>query len=111
MSFFHLHNSLDGLNLQVLREDKRGFGILVSSVPKESHAAYSLVDPSEVNSLFYHLLHIKIHNLIHIELLHDAIVFRKKNWPAFLYLTLLFQLQVMDFLKRLVKWKEEEAFK
>ncbi|KAG2645379.1 hypothetical protein PVAP13_2KG422016 [Panicum virgatum] len=50
---------------KVLREDKRGFGILVSSVPKESHAAYSLVDPSEV----------------------------------------------MDFLKRLVKWKEEEALK
>ncbi|OQU89957.1 hypothetical protein SORBI_3002G303900 [Sorghum bicolor] len=47
---------------KVLREDKRGFGILVSSVPKESHALYSLVDPPEV----------------------------------------------MDFLKRLVKWKEEE---
>ncbi|CAL5082984.1 unnamed protein product [Urochloa decumbens] len=50
---------------KVLREDKRGFGILVSSVPKESHAVYSLVDPSEV----------------------------------------------MDFLKKLVKWKEEEALK
>ncbi|KAJ1290929.1 hypothetical protein BS78_02G280000 [Paspalum vaginatum] len=48
---------------KVLREDKRGFGILVSSVPKESHALYSLVDPPEV----------------------------------------------MDFLKRLVKWKEQEA--
>ncbi|XP_062189677.1 probable trehalose-phosphate phosphatase 10 [Phragmites australis] len=48
---------------KVLREDKRGFGILVSSVPKESHALYSLVDPSEV----------------------------------------------MDFLKRLVKWKEEAS--
>ncbi|TVU01052.1 hypothetical protein EJB05_53505 [Eragrostis curvula] len=48
---------------KVLREDKRGFGIVVSSVPKESYALYSLVDPSEV----------------------------------------------MDFLKRLVKWKEEEA--
>ncbi|XP_066390799.1 probable trehalose-phosphate phosphatase 10 [Miscanthus floridulus] len=47
---------------KVLRGDKRGFGILVSSVPKESHALYSLVDPPEV----------------------------------------------MDFLKRLVKWKEEE---
>lgn len=86
MSLFHLHNSLDGLNLQVLREDKRGFGILVSSVPKESHAAYSLADPSEVNSLFYHLLHIKIHNLIHIELLHDAIVFRKKKLACILIL-------------------------
>ncbi|RLN34675.1 hypothetical protein C2845_PM03G06950 [Panicum miliaceum] len=50
---------------KVLWEDKRGFGILVSSVPKESHAVYSPVDPSEV----------------------------------------------MDFLKRLVKWKEEEALK
>ncbi|KAL6639261.1 hypothetical protein ACP70R_022991 [Stipagrostis hirtigluma subsp. patula] len=36
---------------KVLRDDKRGFGILVSSVPKESHALYSLVDPSEGNGL------------------------------------------------------------
>ncbi|KAL6896723.1 hypothetical protein ACP4OV_007295 [Aristida adscensionis] len=36
---------------KVLQEDKRGFGILVSSVPKESHALYSLVDPSESNGL------------------------------------------------------------
>ncbi|KAL5197092.1 hypothetical protein ABZP36_000604 [Zizania latifolia] len=48
---------------KVLRDDKRGLGILVSSVPKESHALYSLMDPSEV----------------------------------------------MDFLKRLVMSKEEEA--
>ncbi|WZY85372.1 hypothetical protein YC2023_031756 [Brassica napus] len=32
----------------VLREKKQGFGILVSSVPKESNAFYSLRDPSEV---------------------------------------------------------------
>lgn len=38
--------------LQVLREGKRGFGILVSSAPKESNAFYSLRDPSEV---FYSL--------------------------------------------------------
>lgn len=38
------------LNFQVLRDDKRGFGILVSSVPKDSHALYSLIDPSEVGS-------------------------------------------------------------
>uniref|UniRef100_A0A0E0I0U0 Trehalose 6-phosphate phosphatase n=1 Tax=Oryza nivara TaxID=4536 RepID=A0A0E0I0U0_ORYNI len=48
---------------KVLRDDKRGFGILVSSVPKDSHALYSLIDPSEV----------------------------------------------MEFLKRLVMWKKEEA--
>lgn len=34
---------------QVLREENRGHGILVSSVPKESSAYYSLRDPSEVN--------------------------------------------------------------
>lgn len=33
---------------QVLREGNRGFGILVSSMPKESNAFYSLRDPSEV---------------------------------------------------------------
>ncbi|KAK9672764.1 hypothetical protein RND81_12G122900 [Saponaria officinalis] len=33
---------------KVLREGNKGFGILVSSVPKESHAFYSLKDPSEV---------------------------------------------------------------
>ncbi|KAH7841454.1 hypothetical protein Vadar_030063 [Vaccinium darrowii] len=33
---------------KVLRERNRGYGILVSSAPKESHALYSLRDPSEV---------------------------------------------------------------
>ncbi|XP_058181674.1 probable trehalose-phosphate phosphatase F isoform X3 [Rhododendron vialii] len=33
---------------KVLREGNRGYGILVSSAPKESHAFYSLRDPSEV---------------------------------------------------------------
>lgn len=33
---------------KVLREKNRGYGILVSSVPKESSAFYSLRDPSEV---------------------------------------------------------------
>ncbi|KAK4480613.1 hypothetical protein RD792_013691 [Penstemon davidsonii] len=33
---------------KVLREGNRGFGIIVSSVPKESNAFYSLRDPSEV---------------------------------------------------------------
>ncbi|XP_010259016.1 PREDICTED: probable trehalose-phosphate phosphatase F [Nelumbo nucifera] len=33
---------------KVLREGNRGFGILVSSVPKDSSAFYSLRDPSEV---------------------------------------------------------------
>lgn len=33
---------------KVLRKGNRGFGILVSSVPKESNAFYSLRDPSEV---------------------------------------------------------------
>lgn len=33
---------------KVLRAGKRGYGILVSSVAKESNAAYSLRDPSEV---------------------------------------------------------------
>ncbi|KAJ7949574.1 Trehalose 6-phosphate phosphatase [Quillaja saponaria] len=34
---------------KVLRERKRGYSILVSSVPKESNAIYSLRDPSEVH--------------------------------------------------------------
>ncbi|XP_057489635.1 probable trehalose-phosphate phosphatase F [Actinidia eriantha] len=33
---------------KVLREGNRGYGILVSSAPKESNALYSLRDPSEV---------------------------------------------------------------
>ncbi|KAL5569944.1 hypothetical protein UlMin_026519 [Ulmus minor] len=33
---------------KVLREGKKGYGILVSSAPKESNAVYSLRDPSEV---------------------------------------------------------------
>lgn len=33
---------------KVLREGNRGYGILVSSIPKESDAFYSLKDPSEV---------------------------------------------------------------
>lgn len=33
---------------KVLREGNKGYGILVSSVPKESNAYYSLRDPSEV---------------------------------------------------------------
>ncbi|KAK9665663.1 hypothetical protein RND81_14G127400 [Saponaria officinalis] len=33
---------------KVLREGNRGYGILVSSVPKQSHAFYSLKEPSEV---------------------------------------------------------------
>lgn len=38
--------------LQVLREGNKGYGILVSSAPKESNAIYSLRDPSEVNLIF-----------------------------------------------------------
>ena len=41
------------LELQALKERNCGYGILVSSVAKESSAAYSLRDPSEVpNSSF-----------------------------------------------------------
>lgn len=35
---------------EVLRRSGRGFGILVSSVPKETKASYSLRDPSEVGA-------------------------------------------------------------
>lgn len=38
---------------KVLRDGNRGFGILVSAVPKESKAFYSLRDPSEVHSFFF----------------------------------------------------------
>lgn len=38
-----------GKNIQqVLKERNQGYGILVSSVPKDSNAFYSLRDPSEV---------------------------------------------------------------
>lgn len=51
---------------KVLREGNRGFGILVSSVPKESNAFYSLRDPSEVQILYYlshHLCYVIYVNL------------------------------------------------
>lgn len=34
---------------QVLRERQQGFGILVSKIPKDTNASYSLQDPSQVN--------------------------------------------------------------
>lgn len=37
---------------KVLSEVNKGFGILVSSAPKESNAVYSLCDPSEVILVF-----------------------------------------------------------
>lgn len=37
---------------QMLRERNQGYGILVSSVPKETYAFYSLRDPSEVSGSF-----------------------------------------------------------
>ena len=33
---------------KVLRERNQGFGILVSKIPKDTHASYSLREPSEV---------------------------------------------------------------
>ncbi|KAI4323840.1 hypothetical protein L6164_023415 [Bauhinia variegata] len=41
-------DSTDEDAFKVLREETRGYGILVSSTPKESNAVYSLRDPSEV---------------------------------------------------------------
>ncbi|KAK0587778.1 hypothetical protein LWI29_028772 [Acer saccharum] len=41
---------------KVLREGNRGYGILVSSVPKESNAFYSLRDPSEVKEFLSSLV-------------------------------------------------------
>ena len=37
--------------LQVLRNRGQGLGILVSKVPKETNASYSLQDPKEASSL------------------------------------------------------------
>jgi hypothetical protein len=48
---------------QVLREGNRGYGILVSSVPKETNAFYSLRNPEEVWSFD---LHIYIYNHLHL---------------------------------------------
>jgi trehalose 6-phosphate phosphatase len=36
---------------QVLRNRGQGLGILVSKVPKETNAAYSLQEPTEASSL------------------------------------------------------------
>ncbi|XP_041002685.1 trehalose-phosphate phosphatase A [Juglans microcarpa x Juglans regia] len=44
---------------KVLREGNRGYGILVSSVPKESSAVYSLRDPSEVMEFLNSLVTLK----------------------------------------------------
>ncbi|CAA6675152.1 unnamed protein product [Spirodela intermedia] len=41
---------------KVLRERGQGFGILVSKVPKESHATYSLQEPSEVMDFLHRLV-------------------------------------------------------
>ena len=46
-----LHNLISLYFCQVLREGNRGYGILVSPVPKETKAFYSLKDPSEVQNL------------------------------------------------------------
>lgn len=45
---------------KVLREGNRGYGILVSSVPKETDAFYSLRDPSEVMKFLKFLVRWKI---------------------------------------------------
>ncbi|CAH8309579.1 unnamed protein product [Eruca vesicaria subsp. sativa] len=41
---------------KVLRERGQGFGILVSKVPKESNASYSLQDPAQVNEFLKRLV-------------------------------------------------------
>ncbi|CAN8234015.1 unnamed protein product [Cochlearia groenlandica] len=41
---------------KVLREKKQGFGILVSKVPKETNASYSLQDPSQVKEFLKRLV-------------------------------------------------------
>ncbi|XP_077246820.1 putative trehalose-phosphate phosphatase F [Tasmannia lanceolata] len=47
---------------KVLREGNRGYGILVSSVPKETNAFYSLRDPSEVMTFLKFLVRWKKSN-------------------------------------------------
>jgi trehalose 6-phosphate phosphatase len=41
---------------KVLRERGQGFGILVSKVPKDTNASYSLQDPSQVNKFLERLV-------------------------------------------------------
>ncbi|KAL6911672.1 hypothetical protein ACP4OV_000477 [Aristida adscensionis] len=48
---------------KVLREQKCGYGILVSQVPKETEAFYSLRDPSEVMAFLNSLVRWKKHSL------------------------------------------------
>ncbi|KAL9231100.1 hypothetical protein vseg_006363 [Gypsophila vaccaria] len=47
---------------KVLRERKQGFGILVSPIPKETKAFYSLKDPSEVKQFLEALVKWKEHD-------------------------------------------------
>jgi trehalose 6-phosphate phosphatase len=73
----------------VLRERNCGYGILVSQVPKETEAFYSLRDPSEVKLL---------------------VVFVPPFFPAEFVQRMipnrLLLVQVMEFLNSLVRWKK-----
>lgn len=89
----HSHLSAHGLLLrcfdQVLRERNCGYGILVSQVPKETEAFYSLRDPSEV----------KLFVVFFLSLLLPVLF---SEWiPDRLLLV-----QVMEFLNSLVRWKK-----
>jgi hypothetical protein len=42
---------------QVLRNMGQGIGILVSKIPKETSASYSLREPSEVRTYLYSTMH------------------------------------------------------
>jgi hypothetical protein len=73
----------------VLRERNCGYGILVSQVPKETEAFYSLRDPSEVKLFLFFLLP-------------SSLLILFTEWvPDRLLLV-----QVMEFLNSLVRWKK-----
>lgn len=83
---------------QMLGEKKCGIGILVSSVPKETKAIYSLRDPSEVRILV-HLSYFSPQTF--------GCVFRE----AYANTRRMCRncMQVMEFLKSLVTWKKMEG--
>lgn len=58
-----------------MREGNKGYGILVSSAPKESIAIYSLRDPTEVIHIFTDFVHIYDYRAIMTCRIYDDIVF------------------------------------
>lgn len=87
-------------SLQVLRERSCGYGILVSQVPKDTEAFYSLRDPSEVNLLWSFFSFSTC--FYPVGFVRSSLV----NLCVCLSVT-----QVMGFLNSLVRWKKHPLWR